>query len=266
MKKISCLILMILCIFVVYTNFFKDKDTIYVYCDDGVCIHSLHQTLSALNKVTNSKYNIRTINAEQVKQASWVKDASLFVMPGGLDGYYHSNLSGAGNKVIQNYVKSGGKYLGICAGAYYASSSVAFDAIGGIKTFGDRELKFYSEASIGPLAPFDAVYPIGIRAARVKTVFEDVPESTVFYNGGGFFSNIENVENTKILATYENNLPAIVQVDYFKGKVILSGVHFEFDPDTLNQNSEFLTPVLAKLKASKKSREYLVSNIIDLIV
>jgi len=75
---------------------------------------------------------------------NWTKDAALFIMPGCADLYYVENLNSKGNKIIKNYVMSGGSFLVICAGAYYASKSVEFDKNRPLKVFGNRELSFFN--------------------------------------------------------------------------------------------------------------------------
>ena len=49
------------------------------------------------------------------------------VMPGGADRPYCAALNGEGNRRIRAFVEAGGAYLGLCAGAYYASQRVEFE-------------------------------------------------------------------------------------------------------------------------------------------
>ncbi len=59
-------------------------------------------------------------------------------------------------------------------------------------------------------------------------------------NGGGFFENAEQYPNTKVVATYENDLPAFILINYGKGKYLLSGVHFEYDPFLLSSKNQHI--------------------------
>ena len=54
-----------------------------------------------------------------------------------------------GNERIREYVSKGGKYLGICAGGYYASSYVEFEKSTTLEVLGDRELSFFPGKAIG---------------------------------------------------------------------------------------------------------------------
>ena len=191
------------------TSFAHEKNTVYIYHDEGVSEESLTQTIATFETLL-TKYAIKTINAEQVKSRVWTQDAALFVMPGGADLPYTKKLNGKGNDIIKRYVKDGGAFLGICAGSYYASSYVEFDKNGPLEVLGNRELSFFKGRAVGPiLAPYDYKTQSGARAAKIRTILTDV---TVFYNCGGFFENAESYPNTKVIATYENNLPAIIFV------------------------------------------------------
>src|SRR6476620_3369467 len=106
------------------------KNSIYIYQDDGVSDESLSQTITTFQHMLAPAYFIKTINAHEIIEGEWVQDAALFVMPGGSDLPYVRKLNGAGNQNIKDYVKNGGSYLGICAGAYYAAAYVEFDKSG----------------------------------------------------------------------------------------------------------------------------------------
>lgn len=63
----------------------------------------------------------------------WEQSCALFVMPGGRDLPFVKDFFGTmGNGIAGRRVKtwmeaSGGRYLGICAGAYFASKQVTFE-------------------------------------------------------------------------------------------------------------------------------------------
>lgn len=75
----------------------------------------------------------------------------LLVFPGGADRPYQKALAGEPNALIRQYVETGGAYLGFCAGAYYACSSIVFDGLGPLCVREDRELLFYSGQGVGPI-------------------------------------------------------------------------------------------------------------------
>ena len=237
---------------------------IYVYNDDGVSEESLAQTIATFHQYLGAKYAIKSLSAAQVKKGMWVKDAAAFIMPGGADLPYATKLNGLGNKNIKKYVKNGGVYIGICAGAYYAASYVEFDKGGKIEVLGNRELKLFQGKAIGPiLAPYNYATNSGSIAAEITTIFKNIPIAHIYYNGGGFFESNNNFPNTKVIAQYaKNKLPAIVFINYGQGKVLLSGVHFEYDTNTLPAKDKHTKNVIAVLGRYAADRKSLVNSLL----
>jgi glutamine amidotransferase-like uncharacterized protein len=241
-----------------------NNPTIYIYNDAGVGETVLKHTIHTMNQLFSNCYSVNTLNAEQVIEQSWQEDAVLFVMPGGADLPYVRKLNGEGNSIIKNYVENGGKYLGICAGAYYGSNYVEFDKFGSMQVLGDRELSFFPDKAIGPvLAKFDYYSHSGVRAASVNTEFNEIDNVKLYYNGGGYFNNAQSYSNIKIVGTYEvNNLAAIIAIEQQKGKVILSGVHFEVDPNMLDSPNKYLDQIAPELIADNDKREELIHELL----
>ena len=147
-------------------------------------------------------------------------------MPGGADLGYVKKLNGAGNEQIKEYVESGGRYLGICAGAYYASKYLRFKDKFEVK--GSRELEFFPGTSFGPT--YKGFSPTVRSGAQAIKVIHELGEFPVYYNGGGSFANAHKFNTIKILAKYDTQDAAIVLSDVGLGKALLSGVHFEYQP------------------------------------
>ena len=131
---------------------------------------------------------------------------------------------------------------------------------------GDRELGFFAGSSVGPvLAPFNYQIESGSRAAAVYLNLPDIKATTVFYNGGSFFENSDQYPNTKVIGVYENNLPAIIFVNYGKGKVLLSGVHFKYDPELLNPENRYIQKIIEPPHKGNDSRKELFKDLINLV-
>jgi glutamine amidotransferase-like uncharacterized protein len=96
----------------------------------------------------------------------------------------------------------------------------------------------------------------------IRKILIYVLSSFIFYNGGGYFEDAEKYSKTEIIATYENNLPAIIMVNYGYGKALLSGVHFEYNPHELNLNDENLQSIFSDLINDNKSRAKLIDVIL----
>jgi glutamine amidotransferase-like uncharacterized protein len=152
---------------------------------------------------------------------------TLLIMPGGADLYFCEKLNDIGNQRIRDFVKNGGSYLGICAGAYYACSQLDW---GCGEITGTRELDFYNGKSTGPVYEWvensESIYNGSwIKAAEIER--SDGHKFLTQYNGGPVF---ENIDGSNVIARYkglESNPPAIVQGNFGEGKYILSSPHIE---------------------------------------
>ncbi len=239
------------------------KSVVYVYDDEGVDHTALRQAVHTLKTALPKGFQLKTIHAADVIDGRWTENAALLVMPGGADLPYAKRLNGKGNANIKRYVANGGAYLGLCAGAYYGAAEVVFDKGGALEVLGKRELAFFPGEAIGPiLAPYYYQSNQGARAAPITLTDSASTTLSVYYNGGGYFKNARTTPNTTVIGTYQNHLPAIISVKYAKGRVILSGVHFEYDSVLLNPNDVYLAKLIAPLKASDKARCRLLHEVL----
>lgn len=202
------------------------KLKVYLYCGKGVGYQSLVETSLWLEKWAP----IEWIDAKEVMEGAWVKDASLFVMPGGADLPYCRALNGAGNRMISTFVEQGGGYLGICAGSYYAGRTVEFGQGTDLQVMGERELAFFPGIVQGPtFSPFSYDNRLGAREVALSLSFAK-EEAICFYHGGGHFCEAETKPYTEVLARYiETGTAAVVICKVGRGQAILSGVHLETD-------------------------------------
>jgi biotin--protein ligase len=255
------------------------QQNILIYSGPGAGPKSLANTVALLQQLVTDKYVVKTIGPDEVIDPAWLDNTALFVMPGGADRPYLEKLKGAGNANIRRYVENGGKFLGICAGAYYSADRIEF-AKGDqdLEVSGVRELKFFPDLVEGPTyAGFDhrnASDPTGMRAATIYwQAIEPFKRQAfvVFYNGGGHFVNAEKYSNVVILARYAREAPsrqdqpaAIVECSFGQGKAILSGAHFEWHADTLELNGDLrLENIKAKLAKSDKQRMQLAQHLLS---
>ena len=113
---------------------------------------------------------------------------------------------------IHDYVAHGGRYLGICMGAYLASAS-----------------------GLG-LIPHELDSEVGRRDFPVTTIDSAVvavrwkgKEETVFYQDGPYLLRSADDRGFAIIATYANNDIAAARYTLGRGLVVLSGPHPEAD-------------------------------------
>lgn len=207
---------------------------VLLYNGEGTSTESVRQTFDCLQRHLSPNYVVSTVSARQIIEEPWAPYTSLLVIPGGADKPYCRELNGAGNRAIQQYVKKGGRFLGICAGGYYGAKQIEFEAGTDIEVSGPRELGFYQGTARGTVYKgFTYNSDKGARAAPISG-FPD-QAFTTYFNGGCLF---EGDPDAEVVATYtrpfdiestEQSPAAVVFKKYGKGSVILSGIHFEYE-------------------------------------
>lgn len=140
----------------------------------------------------------------------------LYVQPGGgqdipaaLDSFGDARVD-----AIREYVARGGRYLGLCMGAYLADDS----------NFGLIPQDLDSEAG---RPGFEVA---GIEDAAVRVVWDGKPDR-VFYQDGPYLAKPDAALSSTTIATYRNGDVAAARYTYQKGVVVLSGPHPEASRD-----------------------------------
>jgi len=241
---------------------------VYLYDDQGVDAGSLEHTQISLQKeISRGDARICKINASQVGEGKWRKRAALFVMPGGRDRFYVEALKGQGAGHIKEFVEEGGSYLGICAGAYYAASSIEFEVGGNDEVTGDRPLQFFPGVARGP-AYGNGKYAIdshrGVEAALIKS---GPHQCRVYFNGGCTFCALGvKSPSVEVLASYqelEGCPPAVIDCKVGKGRALLSGVHLEYSAHHFSPAKGKLAQVYSKLNKDESLRQRLFSQVMS---
>lgn len=249
-----------------------EKNKIFIYAGPGASRVALAHTRHTLKNLLNVCYDIEDITPLTITHGEWEEKAALFVMPGGADLFYLKALSPQGNDKIRQYVEKGGAYLGICAGAYYAAEYVRFAANTPLEVVGERELQFFPGTVEGPLlAPYDYHSYSGSRIAQIHwtaadSPFAPSPPFSLFYNGGGYFVEAEAKPNTRVLATYKTASglkPALIEISRGKGKVILSGVHWEYAPSLLDREDPCLRAIIPPLQSAYPQTLRLAQHLLE---
>ena len=219
----------------------SSKTNVLIYAGPGVSQSCLLHLRISLRSFLSTRYDVLNVSAESLTREPWTENCALLAFPGGRDLGYLSSLGEQGCKRIRDWVRNdGGRYLGLCAGAYFASERMEFE-LGreGFEVTGQRPLKFFPGNCSGTAFP-GFVYDSeeGARDALVslesilwKEAWENHPPSlAIYYNGGGYFEEIED-ENVIVLARY-TELPARPPAGVLcrvgeKGKALLWAVHPE---------------------------------------
>ncbi|KZW00346.1 class II aaRS and biotin synthetase [Exidia glandulosa HHB12029] len=212
---------------------------VLVYSGHGVSQTSLAHTLSALRALTTPYLSVRTVTASTLAKQPWASTCALLVIPGGRDLPYVEALSEGkpnANDAIRAYVSKGGKFLGICAGAYYASRRIEWErGREGFEVSGERPLAFFDGTSSGCVYPgFEYQTEHGARIVRLELnrAFGDAGDLCTYYNGGGEFVDAESVPGVEVIARYTDGdgagKTAAISCRVDQGTALLWACHPEY--------------------------------------
>lgn len=255
---------------------------VLIYNGPGTSQKSVSGAVSSLTALLSPYYSVRLASPATLITEPWSSTTALLVIPGGRDVPYCNDLNGDGTRKIDEYVRRGGKYLGLCAGAYWASKKVEFELDTPIAVQGSRELGFWRGICRGcAFAGFVYDSEDGAKMARLRLADGIVKPSSInlsdalqalnlgeqtiskvqtreiYWNGGGTFVNAEREPGVEVLASYdeavkvEGGSAAVIFLSHGSGKVMLSAVHPEIGPPKSGiVNTASPVPVLGTSKQS----------------
>lgn len=236
--------------------------TLFVYRDEGVGTFSYKALMRSLKKAPlSSDFEVKTITSKEVIEGEWRQECRLILFPGGRDSPYHELLKGKGAQEIRTFVEQGGRYFGICAGAYFGSQKVVFEKGTPNELEGERELGFFSGEAIGTLPHLEDYSYEGHLSACPHPISYEEKSVYVYYNGGCTFTRAEEIPDIEVLSYYleGEKCPAIIECSVGEGKAILSGVHIEVQA-VLCKNEEKL---FEDLKSTEEQREHFFHQLLD---
>lgn len=231
----SCLTLGLLAVF-----FIKGiLSSVLVYADAGTSSELIDHLIHSL-QVAGEK-SVHKIMADQLIHENWMNGCKMLIIPAGRDLEFVRLLNGGTIQKIQEFVKSGGSYMGICGGAYFASGRVEFEPGSPMAVVGSRELAFYPGTAFGSAyKPFTYSLEDMRAAAITMKIYETPGRIARFYHMGGcvFDHNEVAKYGWDTVASYADvNGSAIIGARIGRGKVLLSCPHIEFDSQLPSQFS-----------------------------
>ncbi|CAH8653392.1 unnamed protein product [Heterobilharzia americana] len=212
---------------------------VQVYNDLGASERCLIHLKKAFQQCSTLSFSSEEVNATILNQQNNTIAPDLICFGGGYDLGYLTSLKVSGCLKLHDYIQNhGGKYLGICAGAYFACDYCSFGIGGPLEVTGERYIKLFQGTASGPVYPgFQYNSENGSYAVPIHATSKDLnPQTTVvYYNGGCTFGSV-NWDNSQVLYEYsDSGKPAIIASKLGSGYGILSGVHFEYDPFLLEK-------------------------------
>jgi biotin--protein ligase len=234
---------------------------IQIYADEGVSSFSLKETVRTF-KTLLPRTTITLMKSRALIKGGWEKNSSLIIFPGGRDIPYDRLLKGEGIRRLNTFVREGGIFIGICAGAYFASKEVIFEKGTDMEVVEPRDLHFFPDAAIGTLFREKVFVYDSEKGAHAPLIRCGETQLPLYYNGGCYFKDA-HLHPVEILGTYEEEggKAAIISSSIGKGKAVLSGVHFEVAPTPLLKKLTFPS-VYKALKAHEPKRQHLLKQLL----
>lgn len=159
------------------------------------------------------------IDQEMVSGVDLNELCDLLVLVGGASSEYLHYIGNHAN--IRSFVENGGCFVGFCAGAYYASSTMRWEG-----NVYDYPLELFTGEAAGPYLPWGSLATINLNPEI--SFHSDFPDAVeMWYFGGPCFTGFHEA-NVDILARYNaNGEAAVIAFNFGRGRVLLSGPHPE---------------------------------------
>ena len=163
------------------------------------------QSGNAVMQALREHYHFKIFTRHEL-ESEFFDDVDCVAFPGGIgDSDSYDWLFRVNGPVIRNYMARGGRYLGICMGAYWADADY-FDILDGV-----RAEQYIRRPGTDTRRP---------HAKAANITWQGNPERMYFYDGCAFVSK---PHKQKTIATYANGDPmAIIQ-----NRIGLIGCHPE---------------------------------------
>ncbi len=176
--------------------------------------------------LSGARITFRPVTAPEIEDGRLGKRARILLVPGGWVADYRTVLGEAGAARIRRFVETGGGYLGICAGAFFAADRIVWKG---------EELACPLDLFPGvPRGPIPAIAPwpryalTRIRLDPSHPVTRGLgKERTVLYYGGPALVPGQGARVAVLARSREGGQPAVVAFSRGRGRVLLSGIHPE---------------------------------------
>lgn len=240
---------------------------IRIYADDGSSVACVQETRRSLEELFTDSCDIELICADEIRGKSWRNETGLLIIPGGRSNPYHEKLGSRGMQSIKDFVETGGHYLGICAGAYFACRRTEFEVGTELEITRDDGLGLFPGRATGS-AYSDQAFRYGTEQnSRLAEVELRSRQESFYFNGGCFFTVDSFEHRHQVLGRFADisgNPACIVLCQYGRGRVLLSGVHFEYSYRGLDTEDEWNKKIFRRLSDLEQQRvnnfQYLVRD------
>lgn len=189
------------------------------------------------------KYNVsyRALTAEDILSGELKKSGvKVLMMPGGESWTYLDTLGERGAENIREFVRDGGGYFGVCAGAFYAVANRDGGRATGPYGIGLLDGTAY-DGTAHETKPFvEGMMDFDFFLKGFQSLYR-----IVLIGGPSFRYTPEEAErkNIQVLANFQEiHEPAMILYQYGRGKVFLSGPHLEVEESLVKWGEGYQDP------------------------
>ena len=192
----------------------KSRSLALVYRGPASC-SGCSEAAAKLIKSASQKFHVAYVGPKERRKltATNLRKAALYVQPGGDTSVAKADvlLGAKAKRAITSYVRSGGRYVGICQGAYLAGSMPGMSLLAPGNT--DQYIRTNGALT---KSVADTVLPVRWGTKRYPMYFQDGPYFTVGSTRG-----------VKVLARYTNGKIAALSKRVGRGRIAVIGPHPE---------------------------------------
>ena len=181
------------------------KPTIALFIADPKCSV---QSGNGIMRALGEHYNFKLFSKNELED-NFFDGVDLIAVPGGFgDSDSYDNLLKHNADRVRDFVATGGHYLGICMGAYWAGSHY-FDILDGIDCF-----QYIKQPDADTRRP---------HAKSIDIIWQGTDMTMFFYDGCAILPTGKSQTRLDIVAKYANDDPMAV----IQGRIGLIGCHPE---------------------------------------
>lgn len=149
------------------------------------------------------------------------------IMPGGKSWIYNENLGATGAQEILKFVNAGGNYIGICAGAFYATSHRQ----GPTPTPVNYGIGLLTGIAIDGTALKMTPFKTGMSDYKfLIPSFKNTYRTLLLGGPALLYTDAEaKAKRIQVYSVFAKDLPAMIAFEFGKGRVFLSGPHLEVE-------------------------------------
>lgn len=216
------------------------RPRVLVFAESGADYHTLCQRLRETFRDAATPVDVIPVTAAQMRAPGMMDaDKTLgFFLPGASHADYDTKLGADNIAALRRFVMDGGKFMGICAGAYYACAQI--DWYEHDRTRARRKqpgIDFFNYHARGPIR--DLIYEPGgdtsyahVAPAHI-TLANGLKMAAMYWGGPHLAANDPHAAQTtqdRVIARFDDlagKPPAILMRDIGLGRAIISSVHPE---------------------------------------